>query len=427
MSHTQTIRITVLLVLAFISATSLAQTKPTTKPESVGMSTERLKRIHESLQRHIDAGDITGAVTAVARRGQVVHFEAHGFFDVEKQTPMTKDALFRMASSSKPVTGVAVMMLVEEGKIRLTDPVSLYIPEFKNLKVAVPKPGQAEVIPRGPNAPKPEADLVSAKREITIEDLMTHTSGLQSGGLGAAVAPLERSPNDTLATYIPKLGATVLDFQPGTRWSYSALAGIDTLGRIVEIVSGMSFDDYLRERIFKPLGMTRTFFNVPDADKSHVPPLFRKNASGWQKYEAQLAFTTGAEGKYYSGAAGLVSSAEDYLHFEQMLLNRGVLNGHRLLGTRTVELMGMNHVGDLYHSIRGNVEGVGFGLTMYVTLDEARATPWRGEGSFGWSGAFGTISWNDKKDDLVAVLMIQQGNPQVQADFQTAVMQAIAD
>src|SRR5690242_13089889 len=162
---------------------------PLTKAETVGVSSQRLNRINEVMARHIAAGDITGAVTAVARRGKLVHFEAHGYSDVEKKTPMSKNALFRMASSTKPVTGVAVMMLVEEGKIRLSDPVSQYIPEFKNMKVAVPKPGQVEpTTPRAPNGPKPEVDLVSANREITIKDLMTHTSGLQSGGLGTAVS-----------------------------------------------------------------------------------------------------------------------------------------------------------------------------------------------------------------------------------------------
>src|SRR5262249_20946123 len=155
----------------------------------------------------------------------------------------------------KPVTGVAIMMLVEEGKIRLTDPVSKFIPEFKDMKVAVPKFGQPEPTgPFGANRPRPEVDLIAANREITIRDLLTHTSGLESGGLGAAVSDVPRKPNDTLADYIPRLGSVPLDFQPGTRWRYSAQAGIDTLGRIVEIVSGMTFDQYLSERIFKPLG-----------------------------------------------------------------------------------------------------------------------------------------------------------------------------
>jgi len=394
------------------------------RAEKVGMSTQRLSRINEVMARHIEAGDITGAVTAVARRGKVVHFEAHGFSDLDKKTPMSKDALFRMASSSKPVTGVAVMMLVEEGRVRLSDPISQYIPEFKNMKVAVPKPGQADPPVQGPNAPKPEVDLVPASREITIKDLLTHTSGLQSGGLGQAVSAVPRLPNDTLATYIPKLGATVLDFQPGTRWRYSPLAGIDTLGRIVEIVSGKPFDQFLRERIFEPLGMRSTFFNVPDAERERLLPLYRRVDSQWRKADAPAFLATRS---YFSGAGGLNSAAADYLRFEQMLLNRGELDGKRLLGSKTVELMGMNHVGELFKGVRGGDEGVGFGLTMYVTLDETKAPTWRSKGSFGWAGAFGTITWNDAEEQLVGVLLIQQPNQQVQRDFHTAVMQAIVD
>jgi CubicO group peptidase (beta-lactamase class C family) len=193
------------VLLATVVAVSGVQAEidlPAGRAEKVGMSTQRLNRINEVMARHIEAGNITGAVTAVARRGKIVHFEAHGYSDLEKKTPMTKDALFRMASSSKPVTGVAVLMLVEEGRIRLSDPVSQYIPEFKNMKVAVPKEGQVEpTTAPAPNGPKPEVDLVPATREITIKDLMTHTSGLLSGGLGTAVSDVQRQPDDTLASY----------------------------------------------------------------------------------------------------------------------------------------------------------------------------------------------------------------------------------
>ena len=415
-------------VLSILFASSSVQAEidlPAGKAEKVGMSTQRLTRINEVMARHIQAGNITGAVTAVARRGKIVHYEAHGYSDPEKKTPMIKDALFRMASSTKPVTGVAVLMLVEEGRIRLSDPVSQYIPEFKNMKVAVPKAGQVEpATTAGANAAKPEVDLVPANREITIKDLLTHTSGLLSGGLGAAVSDVPRQPDDTLASYIPKLGAVPLDFQPGTRWRYSPGAGIDTLARIVEIASGMTFDKFLSERIFEPLGMRSTFFNIPQNDRVRLLPLYRRAGSEWQKTDTPAFLNTRT---YFSGAGGLVSSAEDYLHFEQMLLNRGELNGKRLLGSKTVELMGMNHVGDLFKGMRGTDEGLGYGLTVYVTLDEASAPAWRSKGSFGWAGAFGTITWNDLQEELACVLMIQQSNPQVQRDFHTAVMQAIVD
>ena len=218
---------------------------PEAKPEEVGMSTEGLGRIHEMLQGYIDSGEIQGAVTAVARRGKVVHFEAHGLMDVEAKTPMTKDAIFRMASSTKPVAAVAAMVMIQEGKIRPSDEVHTFIPEFKGMQVAVPKDGKVFRLVRGFDRELPEYDLVPADRELTILDLLTHTSGLQSSGLGTAIAGrIPRSPDDTLATYIPKLGEVPLDFQPGSRWSYGG-AGINTLGRIVEIVSGQPFDEYL--------------------------------------------------------------------------------------------------------------------------------------------------------------------------------------
>jgi CubicO group peptidase (beta-lactamase class C family) len=413
-------------LIALASAYSVfAQELPTAKPESVGMSSERLKRIHEVMQRHIDAGDITGAVTAVARRGKVVYFEAHGFADPVAKQPMPKDALFRMASSSKPVTGVAILMLMEEGRIHLNDPVSKYIPEFKNTKVAVLKPGEVMPVgPRRPGAPKPLVDLVSANREITIKDLMTHTSGLLSGGLGSMVNDVQFQSTDTLATYIPKLGATPLDFQPGTKWAYSAQAGIEVLSRVVEVVSGMTFDQFLKQRIFDPLGMSDTYFNIPENKQARLLQLYRRQGNEWQK-QPTPAFLTSRT--YFSGAAGLMSTAHDYLHFEQMLVNGGEYGGKRLLSPKSVQLMAMDHANGLFHGTRGTDDGVAFGLTVYVTTDEAKASRWRTKGSFGWAGAFGTITWSDPKEELTGVLMIQQANEEVQRDFSTAVMQSIVE
>jgi CubicO group peptidase (beta-lactamase class C family) len=396
----------------------------TTKPERVGMSSERLARIHELMQRHIDAGHITGAVTAVSRRGKLVHFAAHGFSDPNTKTPMSTDAIFRMASSSKPVTGVAVLMLMEEGRVRLADPLSKYIPEFKNMKVAVPKSGKSEQEARRGSNGKPDVDLVAANREITIEDLMTHTSGLQSSGLGMALDPVRRADGDTLATYIPKLAAAPLDFQPGARWSYSALAGIDALARVVEIASGLTFDEFLRQRLFGPLGMRDTQFLIPAEQQARLLPLMRREGEAWQSAPTPSFLDTKS---YFSGAGGLYSTAHDYVRFEQMLVNGGELDGKRILSPKTVQLMSMNHVGDLYRGVRGGDSGNGFGLTVYVTLDEAKATRWRTAGSFGWAGAFGTITWSDPREELIGVLMLQQSDETVQRDFSTAVMQAIID
>ena len=243
------------------------------KAEDVGLSTERLKRISEAVDRHIAAGNVAGAVTLVARRGKIAHFEAQGVMDVDTKKPMAKDNLFRLASMSKPITGVAIMMLVEEGKIRLTDPVSRFIPEFANLnKVAVPRPGPQGAAPGPPaqgQAGTPAYDVVSANRPITIADLLKHGSGLVSGGLGAGDAArlAPRTPTDTLATYIPKLASVPLDFQPGTLWRYSGQAGFDVLSRIVEVVSGQTYDKFLQERLLGPLNMPDTGFFAP-ADKA---------------------------------------------------------------------------------------------------------------------------------------------------------------
>src|SRR5579864_4910300 len=261
------------------------------KPEEVGLSAERLGRIRQTIQRHIDAHDISGAVTLVARKGRLAHFEAQGEMDLESKQPMPKDALFWIASMSKPITGVAVLMLVEEGKVRLTDPVSKFIPEFRGLKVAML---QERIGPPGAPAPTggtaaPSFYTVPAAREITIRDLLTHTSGLVSGGPAstAEVQKVARKPGETLADYIPRLGAVPLDFQPGTRWSYSPGAGFDTLGRVVEIISGQSYDKFLRQRIFDPLGMKDTVFHTAENELLRVATMYHRATNALEKADTR--------------------------------------------------------------------------------------------------------------------------------------------
>ena len=238
------------LVCALVAAASThflaAESSPTAKPEDVGLSSERLLRVNEMMQRHIAKGDISGGVTLVARKGRIAHLDAFGVMDLETKKPMPKDAAFRIMSMTKPVTGVAILMMMEEGKLRITDPVSKYIPEFKEMKVAVAQPNagptpaaQPAAGGRAGGAPTPRFYTVPAEREITIRDLLTHTSGLVSGTMSSSTArdaSIARKPTDALADYIPRLGKTALEFQPGSRWAYSAQAGMDTLGRIVEIV-----------------------------------------------------------------------------------------------------------------------------------------------------------------------------------------------
>jgi len=405
----------------------------TARPEDVGLSSERLDRIHDAVQRHIDAGSISGAVTLVARHGKIAHLEAHGLMDIESKRAMPKDGVFRLASMSKPITAVAVMMMVEEGKVRLSDPVSRFIPEFKSMKVAVAKPnarggGAAPASPGGPGgrgAPPPEVDLVSATREITIRDLLTHGSGLMSNGLGNATAgaAATRGPDDTLATYIPKLGAVALDFQPGTLWRYSGLAGFDVLSRVVEIASGKPYDQFLRERLFDPLGMKDTGFALTPAIQPRLVTLYRRGQNGLERVPDQSGLSSAT---YFSGAGGLVSTAEDYAQFATMLVNGGELNGRRYLSPRTIELMASNHTGEMAGGQMGmSPKGIGFGLGVQVVEDPVAADRRVSKGAWGWAGAYGTNVHIEPAADMVQIILMQTSTPALQRDFENAVAQAI--
>ena len=421
-----TLRAAAVLPLALLPLA--AASLPAAKPEDVGLSTERLQRIHQAIMRRVEAQDISGAVTMVARRGRLVHFEAHGLMDIEAQKPMTKDALFRLASSSKPVTAAAILILMEEGKLKLTDPVAKYIPEFKNSKVAVEAVRVAAPMTDGGAGTGERYYTVPANHDITIIDLLTHASGLASGGITAPdfqKLQQARTPTETLADFIPRLGALPLDFQPGTRWQYSGLAGFDTLGRIVEIVSGSTFDRFLRERLFEPLGMNNTWFNVPEKDQARMAVIYSRSPNGLRRSTATLRIGSPA---YFSGAGGLTSSAEDYLQFAQMLCNGGQLNGKRILSPWTVDLMLSNNVGDLFLGQSGRPpKGVGFGLGGEVILNSAEARMRKPNGSYGWDGAYGTYWWVNRKEQMAVILFVQGGGRSLQYDFDNAVSQAVIE
>lgn len=409
---------TLVVMCALALAPAQADRLRTAKPESVGVSSERLEQINAVMQRHIEAGDIQGAVTAVARRGRVVHFEAHGLLDVEAKTPMAKDALFVMFSSTKPVLGVAAMMMIEEGLIRPTDPVSKYIPEFKDMQVAVlAEPADEDISPIRirRNQEVPAHRTVPAEREVTIRDILTHTSGIVSGGLGSAVG--DRPERVSLEESIPKVAKIPLDFQPGSRWQYSAGTALDVVARIVEIVSGQPFDEFVRERIFDRLEMKDTHYNLPA----------NKEVRRVQVRGADMSRFSGRTTNYFSGSYGLSSTAEDYLRFEMMLVGGGELHGERLLGSRSVQWMASNHVGDLYRGFDGQLKGMGFGYTVAVDVDPVLADSRRSKGAFGWGGALGTRSWSDPEEELAAVIMLQQPHRGTQYDFENAVRAAIID
>jgi CubicO group peptidase (beta-lactamase class C family) len=402
------------------------------KPDDLGFAPDRMSRIREAVQRHVDAGQVSGAVTLVARRGKIAHFEAYGVQDLDTKKPMPKDGIFRLASMSKPITAVAVMMMVEEGKVRLNDPVSRFIPEFRGAKVAMAKPGARGGGPGGPGGgpgggrgTPPEFDVVSASRDITIRDLLTHGSGLMSGGLGNAVAP-QRGPTDTLATYIPKLGAVPLDFQPGTLWRYSGMAGFDVLSRVVEIASGQTLDQFLKQRLFDPLGMKDTGFSARPDNQSRLVTLYTRTPAGTlEKAANQVALSSTT---YFAGSGGMVSTAEDYAQLAQMLVNGGELNGRRYLGARTVQLMASNHTGDLVNGQFGRpAAGMGFGLGVQVVEDPAMAGLRQSKGSWGWAGAYGTNVNIEPAEKMVTIIMMQTSTGALQRDFENAVFQAIVD
>ena len=400
-----------LLTLCVVSAITVCGGEiPVAEAESVGMSTERLQGIDAAMQRHIDAGKIQGAVTAVARRGRVVHFEAHGLIDVEVERPMPPDAIFVMASSTKPVLGVAAMILIDEGLMHPSDPIEKYIPEFADMQVAVlADPTDKDISPLKVDRRNPPAHrLVPANTPITIEHLLTHTSGLVSGGLGTKLAP--GADRTTLASYIPTLGDFALDFQPGSHWSYGG--ALQVVARIVEIVSGMPYGEFLKTRIFDPLEMNDTHFSVPPSKMARRVVIRDVDMSKW-------------DGVRTSG--GLWSTAKDYLHFQQMLANGGELFGRRVLSPGAVEMMSSNHVGDLFARARKGRKGMGFGYTVSVVLDPIAADSPRAAGAFGGGGAAGTLSWTDPAEELAGVLMLQQPYGPARRDFENAIRQAILD
>ena len=384
----------------------------TVSPESVGLSSDRLQRISELVQENITAGNISGAVTLVARHGKIAHLEAAGVMDLESGRPMETDTYFRLASMSKPVGGLAIMMLVEEGKVRINDSVSKYLPSFADQVVG---------IARSDN-PDDGFYTVPAEREVTIKDLLTHTSGVMSGRLSGSVARelSVRRHEDGLA-WVDELGGAPLDFQPGSRWSYSALAGFDVLSRIVEIASGQNFNDFLRSRVFDPLEMENTFFWPNSDQRQNLVSSYSLGDEGLQPRNNPDSMSSPV---YYSAAGGLMSSVESYAQFAMLLAGDGELNGTRLLGTRTMEVMRSEWIPD---SLPGRNDGEGYGLSVRVVTDPIAMGSLLNEGTFGWSGAYGTHLFVDPVEDIVALMFIQTPIRSMRPEFERAVMQAIVD
>lgn len=378
-------------------------------PEAAGMSPAGIEGIRAAIRQGIEANELSSAVTAVARHNRLALHDAQGLRDIEARIAVRTDDIFRLASSSKPVTAVCALMLVDAGKLSLDDKISRFIPSFRNPRVAQLPPEierqRFDFAKR--EGLKSQVRIVPADRELTIKDLLTHTGGLSTFfGLGSGSPPIDKA--QTLADRIPLVGQATLDFQPGSQWAYSPLDGIDVVGHIVEIVSGMTLDAFMRTRIFEPLGMTDTTFNLTPAQQPRLVPLYRREKDSWQA-STDLLNAGAPDMKYLCAAGGLVGTAHDYMQLQQMLHNRGELNGRRILSREAVALMSTNHVGRMFEDVpvMGR-KGWGFGLAVGIVVDPAAAGSARGRGSFGWDGAHGTDGWVDPEHDLAAVYFVQQ-------------------
>jgi len=370
---------------------------PAARPESVGLSSERLARLPAGMRSLVDQGRLAGVVTVVARHGKVVEFEAAGKRDIAADAPMRKDTIFRIYSMSKPITGVAMMMLFEEGRWQLKDPVAKYIPEFADLKVYA-------------TDAKGNMTLMDQAHPVTMRELMSHTGGFTYGYFSnTPVDKLQReadviSPKNTLEEMIKRVAKLPLNTQPGSEWHYSI--SVDIQGYIVQKLSGMPFEEFLEKRIFRPLGMVDTGFYVPADKLGRLAEFYNYGKDGKLDLERGIAnHDYSAKPALSSGGGGLVSTATDYLRFCQMLLNGGQLDGVRLLGPRTVELMRSNV---LPPTIAPPSPGEGFGLDFGVYTDPLAAGGYYGKGTYYWGGLAGTWFWIDPDNDLIVVGMIQQ-------------------
>ena len=408
---------TLLFSLALLGATSCTQPAQPT-PEQVGLSQERLDRITQALQADVDSGHLSGAIGVVFRNGRVAYWENVGMADVEAGRPMTDDAIFRIYSMTKPIVGVALMTLYEEGVFALGDAVKDYIPELGGLEVI-------------------SGDGTEASQgEMTVQDLMRHTAGLYYGGGDSRAAQIFREVNPlgdnrSVDDFIQKLAKMPLKHHPGSAWDYSV--SVDVQGRLIEVLSGQDLATFLQERLFGPLDMSDTAFTVPPEKKDRFVQMYSKTedekgiepspanrSEGYYDYES----------RWYSGGGGLVSTTGDYLRFCRMLLNGGELDGQRILSRKTIELMTRDHVAGIRRASRTLSAGYGFGLDFAVHVDKAKSGLNGSLGEYNWGGLAGTIFWIDPAEDMIGLYMIQMLPPRFsdgRNQFKRLAYQAIID
>lgn len=374
------------------------------QPEAAGFSAARLSRIDKMVNDYVSKQNMNGAVTLIVRDGKIAYYKAFGYDDLETKKPMQKDAIFRIASQTKAITSVAVMMLYEEGKFLLDEPVSNFLPEYKSPRVLDKF-----------NAADSTYTTVAAKREITIRDLLTHTSGIGYAQIGSAeqnaiyakagVVGGIGVDNIVLADKMKILGKQPLFHQPGEKWTYGL--NTDVLGYLVEVVSGMPLDQFFQKKIFEPLGMKDTYFYLPKEKQNRLANLYMEDSTGKAKKMPEVYKLNGdlyrdfpnTNGTYFSGGGGLSSTIYDYAVFLQMVLNGGTYNGKRLLSRNSVRMMTMNQIGDIAMGSSFNKFGLGFGV---VTERGSSRLPVN-EGTFDWGGMFATTYWVDPKEKLVAL------------------------
>jgi CubicO group peptidase (beta-lactamase class C family) len=402
---------------------------PAATPEAAGFSSERLKRLDREMNAWAQKEWMNGGVALIIRNGKIAYYKAAGYNDLDTKTPMQKEGIFRIASQTKAITSVAIMILFEEGKLLLDDPVSKYIPAFK----------KQQVLDKF-NAADTTYTTVPAKKEITIRELLTHTSGLGYAQIGSKEANAIYAKNnltagigvqdDKLLDAMNRLGKLPLMHQPGEKWTYGL--NTDLLGCLVEVISGMSLNDFFRTRIFEPLGMKDTYFHVPSEKANRLVNLYREDSTG-KLVKAKADMLNGKQVTadypltpytYYSGGAGLSSTIYDYAVFLQMLLNNGVYNGQRILSRNVVRMMTMNQIGDL---ARGDDK---FGLGFLVITERGSARTPAQAGTFSWGGAFATSYWVDPKEKMVMLFYRQLQSTtkgEVVEKFRALTYQAIND
>jgi CubicO group peptidase (beta-lactamase class C family) len=408
-----------LVILAYSSIGLHAQ--DLAAPEAMQVSSERLKRLESHFQSYVDKGILPGLTTLVARRGEIVHFQKYGQMNREAGKAMQDDTIFRLYSMTKPITGVALMMLYEEGRFKLTDPVGMYLPEYKDMQA------YKETAADGTLVTEP------TKRPMTVQDLMRHTSGLTYGVFGNT--PVDKAyrdaglfdPTKNLEQLSKELGQLPLLYQPGERWVYSL--SVDIQGRLIEVLSGKTLDVFFEEEIFKPLGMTDTAFYVPEDKHDRFVELYGIDGKGGMApYRGDFYLPQHQKPAFLSGGGGLVSSTLDYWRFAQMLENGGEFNGIRLLSPKTIELMTLDHLPEGVKGLRNDKQG--FGLDFLVVKDVASLGTAGSVGEYNWGGLANTIFWIDPEEELVAILMtnvVYQGNLPLREEMRQMVYQALLD